>query len=65
MTYQQKLSPWVIHKLLPNLKQLAVYRFRRRHDAEAYLRVLQATQPHVKFAISFDVSDVNLVGQGE
>ncbi|WP_421655122.1 hypothetical protein [Leptothermofonsia sp. ETS-13] len=59
MNYQQQLNPWVIHKLLPNLKQLTVTRFRRRNDAEAYLRVLKQTQPHAKFAITFDV------GQGE
>lgn len=54
MSYQQQLNPWVIHKLLPNLSQLTVTRFRRRNDAEAYLRVLKQTQPHANFAITFD-----------
>ncbi len=59
MTYQQQLKPWVIHKLLPNLKQLTVSRFRRRNDAEAYVRMLKQDHPHAQFAIAFDA------GQGE
>ncbi len=31
MSYQQRLNPWVVNKLLPNLKQLTVSRFRRRN----------------------------------
>jgi hypothetical protein len=54
MNYQNQLTPWVIHKLLPNLKQLSVSRFRRRNDAEAYLRVLQRSQPNERFEIIFD-----------
>ncbi len=65
MTYQQQLNPWVIHKLLPNLSQLTVTRFRRRNDAEAYLRVLKHTQPHSKFAITFDVGQEEYAGQVE
>lgn len=57
MSYQQKLSPWVIHKMLPNLKQLAVIRFRRRNEAEAYLKVLQQMQPHARFALAFDIGN--------
>ena len=65
MTYQQQLNPWVIHKLLPNLKQLTVTRFRRRNDAEAYLRVLKQAHPHAQFAITFDVGQGELVAQAE
>ncbi len=54
MDYQARLNPWVVSKLLPNLKQLSVIRFRRRNDAEAYLRVLKEMQPQGDFAISFD-----------
>ncbi|NJP08813.1 MAG: hypothetical protein HC866_04465 [Leptolyngbyaceae cyanobacterium RU_5_1] len=65
MTYQQKLSPWVIHKLMPNLKQLIVIRFRRRNDAEAYLKMLKQMQPHSKFAIAFDSGTAEYASQAE
>ncbi|UBF23964.1 hypothetical protein K9N68_19725 [Kovacikia minuta CCNUW1] len=65
MTYQQQLNPWVIHKLLPNLNQLTVTRFRRRNDAEAYLKVLRQTQPQSKFAITFDVGQTDYATQAE
>ena len=65
MSYQQQLSPWVIHKLLPNLKQLTVTRFRRRNDAEAYLKVLRQSQPNSQFAIIFDSGKSELAGQAE
>jgi len=55
MNYQNQLTPWVIHKLLPNLNQMSISRFRKRTEAEAYLRVLQQTQPNAKFEIIFDI----------
>jgi hypothetical protein len=57
MTYQQRLSPWVIHKLLPNLKQLTVNRFRRRNEAEAYMKALKQMYPHIQFALTFEVGE--------
>jgi hypothetical protein len=56
MTYQQQLTPWVIYKQLPNLQQSVVYRCRRRHEAEAYLKVLNRHQPSAQFEIVFDVA---------
>ncbi|PSB24549.1 hypothetical protein [Stenomitos frigidus] len=65
MSYQHQLSPWVVHKLLPNLKHLTITRFRRRPDAEAYLKVLKQSQPHSDFAITFDAGVNELVAQAE
>jgi hypothetical protein len=65
MDYQTKLNPWVISKLLPNLKQLSVIRFRRRNDAEAYLKVLKEMQPQGKFEISFDSGKGEYATQAE
>lgn len=65
MSYQERLNPWVINKLLPNLKYLAVIRFRRRNDAEAYLKVLRETQPHAKFAIAFETNQSEYASLGE
>jgi hypothetical protein len=55
MKYQDQLSPWVIHQLLPNLQNLPVVaRFRRRNDAEAYLKLIKQMKPNTQYAISFD-----------
>ncbi len=37
MTYLERLSPWCIVKLLPNMQRLVVARCRRRNDAEEHL----------------------------
>lgn len=65
MTYQQRLTPWVIHKLLPNLSQMTISRFRRRTEAEAYLKLLKQNQPHAQFEITFDLGVGELASQGE
>jgi hypothetical protein len=65
MSYQEKLNPWVISKLLPNMSQLTVNRFRRRNDADAYLKVLKQMNPHAKFAITFDMGQREYASQGE
>ncbi len=65
MTYQNKLSPWVVHKLMPNLKQLVVSRFRKRNDAEAYLKMLKQSQPDNNFAVVFDMGNGDYASIGE
>lgn len=54
MSYQQQLSPWVIHQLQPDLTQSVVSRFRRRNEAEAYLKTIQRIRPTTSFAITFE-----------
>lgn len=56
MTYQQQLSPWVIHKVLPDVGTSVVYRCRRRHEAESYLKVLTRHQPDAQFHIGFEAA---------
>ena len=56
MTYQQQLSPWVIHKVLSNVESSVVYRCRRRHEAESYLKVLTRHQPDAQFHIGFEAT---------
>lgn len=65
MTYQQQLTPWVIHKFLPDLKQLTVSRFRRRTEAEAYLKALRQAQPNSKFELIFDVGTARMAKHAE
>lgn len=59
MTYQEQLNPWVIHQLLPNLTSSTVSRFRRRNEAESYLRILQQVRPNVQFTITFETNSAN------
>jgi hypothetical protein len=54
MNYQEQLNPWVIHQLLPDLSQSIVMRFRRRNDAESYLKVIQQMRPKAQFTIAFE-----------
>lgn len=55
MTYFDKLHPWQIIRLLPNMQRLVVARFRRRNDAIAHLQVLSRLTPSRKYTIVFDV----------
>ncbi|BAZ00158.1 hypothetical protein NIES37_41420 [Tolypothrix tenuis PCC 7101] len=55
MTYLEKLNPWCIVRLLPNMQNQIVARFRRRSDAEAHLQVLRRLIPGVSFTIIFNV----------
>ncbi|ABA22869.1 conserved hypothetical protein [Trichormus variabilis ATCC 29413] len=55
MTYLEKLNPWCIVGLLPNMQNRIVARFRRRSDAEAHLQVLRRLIPSVSFRLIFDV----------
>ena len=55
MTYLEKLSPWCIVRLKPNMQNQIVARFRRRSDAEAHLQVLCRLIPNVSFTLIFNV----------
>lgn len=55
MTYQQKLLPWCIVRLLPNGRSELIIRLRRRSDAEAHLQILKSNNPTASYEIMFDV----------
>lgn len=59
MSYQDQLNPWVVYQLLPDLTRSIVIRFRRRNEAEAYLRVLSQLRPKVQFTLSFETVAAN------
>lgn len=67
MNYQEQLSPWVIHQLLPDCQEQAIARFRHRNDAEGYLKAMSQMRPNSKFAIAFDVnvSEGNLAAKAQ
>lgn len=54
MNYQEQLTPWVIYQLLPDLQRQSVIRFRRRNDADSYLKVLKQTRPKADFVVTFE-----------
>jgi hypothetical protein len=57
MTRNKRLSPWVIVRLLPNLRRVIIGRFRRRGDAEGHLQALQRLMPDAEMIVIFDVED--------
>ncbi|MEB3293662.1 MAG: hypothetical protein VKJ24_10915 [Synechococcales bacterium] len=55
MKYQAQLTPWVIYQVSENEERIPLTRFRRRNDADAYLKHLSATRPNVELLVAFDV----------
>ncbi|PSB35779.1 hypothetical protein [Stenomitos frigidus] len=55
MVYLERLQPWCIIRLLPNMQHLVVVRLRRRHEAEAYLKSLRWLNPTIGYEIVFDL----------
>jgi hypothetical protein len=53
MTYQQQLKPWVVNRLSANGVG-EVSRFRRRGEAEAFMRAMEMRHPQAQFVIVFD-----------
>ena len=48
------LHVWVVVRLLPNMRHAEINRFRRRGDAENYLRLLRQYNQEASFLIVFD-----------
>jgi hypothetical protein len=61
MNYQEQLTPWVVYQLLPDLQRQAVIRFRRRNDADCYVKVLKQTRPKAEFMIAFETLNKEVV----
>ena len=54
MSYSDQLRPWVVYRLLPNCQRLMMERFRKRNNAEDYVRVIRQMQPQAQFEIVFE-----------
>ncbi|NEO11657.1 MULTISPECIES: hypothetical protein [unclassified Moorena] len=68
MTYSERLYPWAIIRLLPQMQRVVVGRYRNRSDAEGHLRVLKRLMPDGEFVIIFDLPelmDQETEGSGE
>lgn len=55
MSYQDQLSPWVIYRAY-KAHQIPVARFRRRSDAQEYLKAIRRLLPYTEFTIGFDTN---------
>jgi hypothetical protein len=49
-----QLHVWAVVRLLPNLQRVVIQRFRRRSDAENYLRILRRYVYDANIIIVFD-----------
>lgn len=54
MSYRSQLTLWIIVKLMPNLQNVIVGRFRSKSDADGHLKVLNRMIPQAKFVVMFD-----------
>jgi hypothetical protein len=54
MIYRDSLSPGCVIQQLPKLQNAIVARFRKRNDAEDYVRVLRQINPAIAYEIMFD-----------
>jgi hypothetical protein len=53
-TYLERLSPWCLVRLFPNMQRLSVGRFRRWNDAYEHRRILCRLVPEANYVIVFD-----------
>jgi hypothetical protein len=54
MPYKERLYPWVMVRLLPQMQRLTVGQFRTRSHAKGYLEILRRLVPSGKFAVIFN-----------
>lgn len=54
MPYKERLNPWVLVRLLPNLQRITVGQFRNRSDADRHLEILRRLIPNAKFVVMFN-----------
>ena len=60
MSYYNRLHPWAVIRCLPKAQTLIVARFRKRGDAENYLKTVQRLMPDGLFELMFDLETESL-----
>jgi hypothetical protein len=53
MKYQAQLTPWIVYQV-SETDRIAVTRYRRRNDADAYAKRLSMSKPGCEFLVAFD-----------
>jgi hypothetical protein len=54
MPYKERLNPWLLVRLLPNMQRLTVGQFRTRSDADGHLQILRRLIPQAQFVVMFN-----------
>ena len=54
MPYKERLNPWLVVRLLPNMQRLTVGQFRNRSDADGHLQILGRLIPNAKYVVMFN-----------
>jgi hypothetical protein len=54
MPYRDRLTGWLVVRLLPKMQRVVVGRFRSHSDAEGHLQVLRRLIPEAQLVIMFD-----------
>jgi hypothetical protein len=58
MPYRERLAPWIVVQLLPEMQRIVRGRFRNRSDADGHLAILRRQFPQTEFVVIFDpISD--------
>jgi hypothetical protein len=62
MKYQAQLTPWIVYQVSEETR-VAVTRYRRRNDADAYAKRLSITKPGCEFVVAFDTDSFTAKSQ--
>ena len=54
MPYRERLNPWVLVRLLPNLQREIVAQYRNRSDADGHLQIIRRLMPNAEFEVIFN-----------
>lgn len=54
IAYKERLNPWAITRLLPDMQRVTVARFRSRSDADGHVQLLRQLIPDGSFTVVFD-----------
>jgi hypothetical protein len=54
MPYRERLNPWVLIRLLPNMQRVTVGQYRNRSDADGHLAIIRRLMPNSEFVVMFN-----------
>jgi hypothetical protein len=54
MAYEDRLKPWVVVLLLPNMQRIDVARFHAFSDAEGHTQTLRQLDPSKRYEVMFE-----------
>ena len=54
MPYRERLNPWVLVRLRPNMQRVIVGQYRNRSDADGHLQIIRRLMPNAEFVVMFN-----------